>query len=55
MHRGLLFINAAVYARKVAVVVRPSASRNEDRHDTEPDEVKTEKHPTETHGTLKRS
>lgn len=55
MHRGLLFINAVALVRKIAVVVRPTAlTRNEDRHDTEPDEVKTEKHPTETHGTLER-
>lgn len=32
--------------------MRPSAlARNENRHETEPDEVKTEQHPTETHGT----
>lgn len=53
VHRGLLYIIAVVFVRKVAVIVRPSAlASNKDRHDTDPDEVKTEKHPTETHGTL---
>lgn len=53
VHRGLLFLNVTFLIRKVVVVMRPSAlARNENRHETEPDEVKTEQHPTETHGTL---
>lgn len=52
MHRSLLHISVVVFVRKVAVIVRPSAlASNKHRHDADPDEVKTEKHPTETHGT----